>query len=99
MFGHSRRKASGRKHKGTNKNANPRYALTKTALLSRIERDKVRLAALEAVKEVVEPEEDNESPERDYAENCVVVNFFWKQLGSPPDASLPLRAAEPGEAA
>jgi hypothetical protein len=84
----ARRRARGwRNDKKTgNKNHKPPYPLTKSALLSRIQRDQARLAALEAVEEVVDPEEDNESPERDYAENRV-VKFFWKQLGSPPDAA------------
>jgi len=85
----ARRRARGwRNDKKTgNKNHKPPYPLTKSALLSRIQRNQARLAALEAVEEVVDPEEDNESPERDYAENRMVVKFFWKQLGSPPDAA------------
>ena len=66
-----------------NKNTNPPYPLMETALLSRIERDQARLAALRAEKAGVEAVEEAAVPERDEAENRVVVKFFWKQSGSP----------------
>lgn len=43
------------------------------------------LAARKAAEKGVEPEEECSAlPERDEAENRVVVKFFWKQLGCPP---------------
>mmetsp|Transcript_16275 Transcript_16275/g.41838 ORF Transcript_16275/g.41838 Transcript_16275/m.41838 type:complete len:134 (-) Transcript_16275:42-443(-) len=70
------------KKKG-NKNHNPRYPLTETALESRIQRDQARLDAVRAAKAGVEEVQEVDPPERDEAENRVLVKFLWKRCGSP----------------
>ena len=67
-----------------NKNNNPPYPLSNTAIQSRIEYYQAMLAARKVAERGEEHEEDESPPERDEAENRVVVKFFWKQLCCPP---------------
>jgi hypothetical protein len=86
---HRKRLDRPRGGKAGNKNKNPPYPLSITAIESRIERLQAMLTARKAAEQGVEPEEVEDSPpERDEAENHVVVKFFWKQLVLPTDREI-----------